>query len=259
MFLFRPAIAGFCVLAAINITSACAAPAVLPSAADPSAALAEELTMASGHYAPDMELFGKGPLATTLRQMLGDRYATFMQNMQVAGPLQPTGDRLFMIGNKQHEGDSRLAWLLTDRQGRNITVGLLNPGRVEIYTTGHTPLAKPDDIRTLLANMNTVPPLCNPAQDLAPGMQLEWRGRLRPGEQCIYRVSLHRGEQVTARLEPAGTGLEMQVLDPHLAPAGPEQSWRVPDNDLYLVQVARPSHATEDGPRTFSMNISAQP
>lgn len=215
--------------------------------------------MASGHYAPDTDLFGKGPLATALRQMLGDRYATFVQNMQVAGPLQPAGDALFMTGNRQHEGGSRMAWLLTDRQGRNMTVGLLNPGRVEIYTTGPTPLAKPDDIRTLLENMNTVPPLCNPAQDLAPGMKLEWRGQLRPGAQCIYRVGLHRGEQVTVRLEPAGSGLEMRVLDPHPGPAGPMQSWSVPDNDLYLVQVTRPSHATAGGPRAFSMSISAQP
>lgn len=259
MFLARPVVASFCAFAAIGIASACAAPAVPPPAADPSASLAEELTMASGHYAPDTELFGKGPLATTLQQMLGARYATFVQNMQVAGPLQPMGDTLFMTGNRQHEGGSRIAWLLTDPQGCNMTVGLLNPGQVEIYTLGSTPLAKPVDVRTLLENMNTVPPLCNPAQDLAPGMRLEWRGQLRPGGHCIYRVGLHRGERVTTRLKPAGTGLEMQVLDPHLAPAGPVQSWNVPDDDLYLVQVTRSPHPAAGGPRAFSLGMDAQP
>lgn len=215
--------------------------------------------MASGHYAPDTGLFDTGPLATTLRQLLGGRYATFVQNMQVAGPLQPMGDTLFMTGNRQHEGGSRIAWLLTDRQGRNMTVGLLNPGRVEIYTLGSTPPARPADIRTLLENLDTVPPLCNPAQDLAPGMRLEWRGQLRPGAQCIYRVGLHRGEQVTARLEPAGTGLQMQVLDPRHAPAAAVQSWSVPDDDLYLVQVTRPQHPTAGGSRAFSLGMSAQP
>ena len=258
MSLSRYVVAGFSAFAAIGIASAHAAPAVPPPAADPSASLAEELTMASGHYAPATELFDKGPLATTLRQLLGPRYATFVRNMQVAGPLQPAGDRLFMTGNRQHEGGSRTAWLLADQQGRNMTVGLLNPGRVEIYSIGPTPIAKPVDIRTLLENMNAVPPLCNTAQDLAPGMRLEWHGQLRPGMSCIYRVGLHRGEQITARLEPTGTTLALQVIDPHHDPAGPVQSWSVPDDDLYLVQVTRPSHATAGG-RAFSLGISAQP
>ncbi|GBQ16611.1 hypothetical protein CFR78_01910 [Komagataeibacter rhaeticus] len=252
---FRLFLCGLSGLLALGASTALAAPQA------PDTALARELAMTAGQYAPDTGLFEKGPLATRLRQELGARYATFLSNMEVAGPLQPAGDLLFITGNRQHEGGSRIAWLLTDRQGVNMTVGILDPGRLDLLTTGPTPLTKPADIRAMLENMGVVAPLCNPAQDLAPGRRLHWHARMGQDTTCIYRVGLHRGEQVTARLEPAASGLDMRVIDPHPATAmtGPVQSWYVPEDDLYLVQVTQRPQAKAGGARAFSLSISARP
>lgn len=240
----------FCLLALL---------AAAPAHAGPDTALARELAAATGHYAPDTDLFGTGPLATILKQALGARYGSFIRNMEVAGPLEATGDILFMTGNRRHEGGSRIAWLLIDRTGRNMTVGLLDPGTLSLDTTGPIPLTKPADVRTLIENLGTVPPLCNPPQDLPPGGRLDWRGMVEAGKTCVYRIGLHQGERVVARLDAPGTGLELRVMDPHLDHVGVTLSWTVPRDDLYLLEVApRPDTTMQEG-RAFRLSVTARP
>ncbi|GBQ61174.1 hypothetical protein CFR76_07610 [Komagataeibacter swingsii] len=212
--------------------------AAAPARAAPDTALGRELAAATGHYAPETDLFGQGPLATIVKRKLGAQYDSFIQNMEVAGPLEAAGDVLFITGNRRHEGGSRNAWLLIDRAGRNMTIGLLNPGALSLYTTGPVPLAKPADVRTLIENLDAAPPFCNQPQDLPPGGRLDWQGTLEAGGTCVYRIGLHQGEQVTARLDAPGNGLELRVIDPHQGHGGVTRSWTVPRDDLYLVSVA---------------------
>ncbi|ARW17715.1 hypothetical protein [Komagataeibacter europaeus] len=231
----------------------------VPAHADSDTALGRELAAATGHYAPDTHLFEKGPLATIVKRKLGARYGSFIQNMEVAGPLEAEGDTLFITGNRRHEGGSSIAWLLADRTGRNMTVGILNPGTLSLYTTGPVAPTKPADVRTLIENLDTAPPLCNGPQDLSPGGRLDWQGRLEPGGTCVYRISLHQGEQVTAQLDTPDKGLALRIIDPHLGHAGTVQSWTVPHDDLYLVEVAPRSDATVRKRRAFHLRIDASP
>ncbi|GCE91296.1 hypothetical protein [Komagataeibacter diospyri] len=230
-----------------------------PAHADPDTALGRELASAIGHYAPDTDLFGKGPLATVVKQALGAQYDSFIRNMEVAGPLEAAGDVLFITGNRRHEGGSRTAWLLIDRGGRNMTVGLLNPGMLSLYTIGPVPLTKPADVRTLIENLDADPPFCNQPQDLPPGGRLNWQGMLEAGGTCVYRIGLHQGEQVTARLDAPANGLELRVIDPHMNHAGVTWSWTVPRDDLYLVEVAPRPDATVQKGRAFRLGISTHP
>ncbi|GAB6967640.1 hypothetical protein JCM25156A_16770 [Komagataeibacter kakiaceti JCM 25156] len=200
-------------------------------------ALAAQLAAASGRYATDTNLFAAGPLSIVLKQELGPQYADFVRNMQVASPLQPVGDIMFMTGNRQHEGGSSIAWLLVDRTGHNMTAGMVNPGQLSIYGFGPTPITKPGDVRTLLENMGNVPPFCNPPQDLPPGATLQWRATLEHGATCIYRIGLHRGEKVTARLEATQGNPVLRVIDPRLAQPGDAQAWLVLHDDLYLLEI----------------------
>nr|WP_227672733.1 hypothetical protein [Komagataeibacter sp. FXV3] len=231
----------------------------VPAHADSDTALGHELAAATGHYAPDTHLFEKGPLATIVKQELGARYGSFIQNMEVAGPLEAAGDTLFITGNRRHEGGSSIAWLLVDRAGRNMTVGILNPGTLALYTTGPVALTKPADVRTLIENLDTVPPLCNRPQDLSPGGRLDWQGMLEPGGTCVYRIGLQQGERVTARLDTPDNGLEMRVIDPHPDHAGTMQSWTVPHDDLYLVEVAPRLDVTVRKRHAFHLRISTSP
>ncbi len=244
----------------LSLTSLLALCAVTnrPAHAAPDTALEQELAAATGHYAADSNLLGTGPLADILKQELGAQYGSFIQNMQVAGPLTAAGDVLFMTGNKPHAGGSSIAWLVLDRSGRDMTAGILNPGQLSLYTTGTTPVTKPADVRTLLENQNMAPPLCNQPQDLAQGARLEWRATLEHGATCVYRLGLHRGEQVTARLKSRHDDLSLRVMDPHIEPAANKLSWTVPQDDLYLVQVTLRPGATVQKAQPYRLTITAR-
>lgn len=216
-------------------------------------ALADQLAAASGHYATDTNLFGAGPLSIVLKQELGAQYDSFVQNMQVAGPLQPVGDILFMTGNRQHAGADSIAWLLVDRTGHNMTVGILNPGHLSLYGFGPTPITKPRDVRTMLENMQNVPPFCNPPQDLQAGAQIQLQATLHHGATCVYRLGLHKGEKVTARLDAKPGNAVLRLIDPRLVQNSDAQAWLVLHDDLYLLQVEPGPDGQAEQPFTLTV------
>lgn len=106
-----------------------------------------------GRYPADIGLYRTGAVAEALQQLLGEKFAVFLQNMQVSGPL--SRDRLlFVSGNKPHEGGSEMAYLLLDPPSRQLEVGLIEQGRLTVYRSGPA-LYRPAEISSMLADLDS--------------------------------------------------------------------------------------------------------
>lgn len=115
----------------------------------------QELENRVGSYPAEIGLYQTGVVADALRQLLGNKFAVFQQNMQVSGPLS-RDQLLFVSGNKPHEGGSEMAYLLLDSPSRQLEVGLIEQGRLTVYRSGPA-LYRPAEISTMLGNISPQP------------------------------------------------------------------------------------------------------
>lgn len=105
-----------------------------------------------GKYPHDFLLFDDSAISHDLERMLGSRLSTFKQNMQVSGPLQKDGDTLYVVGNRPHEGGTDVAYLLISPATRSLEAGLLERAHLSIFRFGSAEIAKPEDVKNLIAN-----------------------------------------------------------------------------------------------------------
>ncbi|HVI99135.1 MAG TPA: hypothetical protein VM657_08725 [Sphingomonas sp.] len=105
-----------------------------------------------GQYPRDSGLFESSVIAGDLKALLGDKLATFMQDMEVQGPLAEEKGVLWTSGNKTHQGGIDAAYLLIDPATRQLEVGLWENGVLQTYASPGAPLTKPADVETLIAN-----------------------------------------------------------------------------------------------------------
>ncbi|WP_298912401.1 hypothetical protein [uncultured Algimonas sp.] len=105
-----------------------------------------------GGYPNNNALFDDSAISDTLRTLLGDRMTTLETNMQTAGPLQREGSVYYTSGNKAHQGGTDAAYLLIDRTRQDLEVGLWTDGELSVYKTDGADIAKPEDIRVMIAN-----------------------------------------------------------------------------------------------------------
>lgn len=109
------------------------------------------LDAAVGKYPADLKLFEQSVLVAPLKSLLGDDFDDFVENMSVAGPLSRDGV-LYATGNKPHEGGSDAAYLLVDPKAEKLEVGLWEDGKFKSYTSPGALLARPKDVKTMIAN-----------------------------------------------------------------------------------------------------------
>lgn len=133
------------------------APAPAPEAAPAPAPAAPPADWASldglvGKYPPESRIFEDSAVAPQLKTLLGPKLDVLKTNTQTSGPLQKEGGIYYLTGNKQHEGGSNEAYVLIDPATKALEVGLREDGKLTVYTTSVTKIAKPKDVQTMLAN-----------------------------------------------------------------------------------------------------------
>ncbi len=112
----------------------------------------QQLEKQVGKYPTETSLYSKGMVAERLRALLGDKLSVFNANMQVSSPLQKDGV-YYASGNKPHESGSEMAYLLLDPGSKEMEVGLVENGKLTVYRDGKTEIARPQDIRNMLSNL----------------------------------------------------------------------------------------------------------
>lgn len=105
-----------------------------------------------GKYPAESGLLDKSAIAGDLRSLLGEKLAVLRINTETNSPLLRENSVLYMSGNKTHEGGMEAAYLLIDPKARALEVGLWEKGKLSTYKTAGAKMAKPKDIRNMIAN-----------------------------------------------------------------------------------------------------------
>lgn len=116
----------------------------------------ENLDKAVGRYPADVQLYENSAIAVSLKELLGDDFDDFVENMRVSGPISEDGV-LYVTGNKPHEGGSDAAYLLIEPVKRQLEVGIWEDGKFKAYNTPGALLIRPDNVRQMITNMRTEP------------------------------------------------------------------------------------------------------
>lgn len=75
-----------------------------------------------------------GVLAQRLKTLMGHQYDTLLNNLQALGPLEPSADLLYVMGNRQHQGGEEMAAVVIDPVRNGLRVWLLSEGRQTVFT-----------------------------------------------------------------------------------------------------------------------------
>jgi hypothetical protein len=122
------------------------------------------------HWAADLVA-----LAGRLRALLGERFATFVENTGVQSPLLEEDGILYVTGNKQHSGGTDAAALVADLRRDAIWVWLLTGGESEACLDRDVEVELPADVRIVLENAEPAP---------APPEDEEGLGEHEPDEEA---------------------------------------------------------------------------
>ena len=106
-----------------------------------------------GKYPPDVKLWETEPLNTRLKALLGPQHATFLVNMETAGPLARYGDVVWTSGNKAHEGGSDAALLLAETKADILEVHLLSKGKLAHRAERGAAIPLEGDAKTVMGNL----------------------------------------------------------------------------------------------------------
>lgn len=104
-----------------------------------------------GKYQGDFDLFGVGPIAADLKQLLGKQLEVLRRNLNVASPLAREGQVYYLSGNAPHRGGEDMAYVLIDATRHAVQVGLWEHGKLRVYAPTSGRIAAPAGIRKLLA------------------------------------------------------------------------------------------------------------
>lgn len=111
------------------------------------------LATLEGEYQGGFDAFGAGPVAATLRSLMGPKLGTLEANLRVAGPLNREGGIYYFSGNAPHQGGEDQAYVLIDPRRRAVQVGLWERGSLKVYLAGSkTRLPLPRDVAAMVAN-----------------------------------------------------------------------------------------------------------
>lgn len=119
-----------------------------------------------GRYPRDVDLWNREPLAGRLHTLLDERFATFVANTEVQGPLLEEDGILYVTGNKAHSGGSDAAALVMDLRRDAVWVWLLADGEAEAFLDRDVEVELPADVRIVLQNADVS--LEPPPADEAP-------------------------------------------------------------------------------------------
>ena len=97
-----------------------------------------------------------GVLAERLKTLMGHQYDTLLKNLQTLGPLEPSADLLYVMGNRQHQGGEEMAAVVIDPVRNGLRVWLLSEGRQTVFTdVDGADIPWPSAVQSMLRNIVT--------------------------------------------------------------------------------------------------------
>ncbi len=108
-----------------------------------------------GQYPHDIDLWNTQPLNTRLHALLGEQYPTFIDNMEVQGPLETFDGAVWTSGNRAHQGGIEAAVLLVDTRTDALEVYLLTGHRLWHHAEREPRIALQGDAATMVGNLRT--------------------------------------------------------------------------------------------------------
>lgn len=107
-----------------------------------------------GRYPYDVDLWNTQPLNARLQALLGEQYPTFVDNMEVQGPLEAYGDGVvWTSGNKAHQGGIESAMLLADTRSGALEVYLLTGQKLWHHAEREPRIELQGDAATMVGNL----------------------------------------------------------------------------------------------------------
>lgn len=122
-----------------------------PAAADPQLAW-NQLQAQVGQYQNQAPFLQQGLMAERMQHLLGTHYEAFLQNLQVAGPLQKQGSVYYITGNRQHDGGNNAAAVALDAHSNKMRIWWLQDGQPRVVQDAGTAFPWPRDVNTLINN-----------------------------------------------------------------------------------------------------------
>ena len=121
------------------------------TAADPQLAW-NQLQAQVGLYQNQAPFLQQGLMAERMQHLLGTHYEAFLQNLQVAGPLQKQGAVYYITGNRQHDGGNNAAAVALDAQSNKMRIWWLQDGQPRVVQEAGTAFRWPQEVNTLINN-----------------------------------------------------------------------------------------------------------
>lgn len=116
-----------------------------------------ELRRHLGQYPRDIDLWGHPLLAQRILALLGNRHATFLENIRVQGPLSEENGLLFVTGNKPHKGGVDMAAFIVDPVNDKIQIWLASGGKAESFSEADPALADPPSVAAFKTSLAPKP------------------------------------------------------------------------------------------------------
>jgi len=115
----------------------------------------DELDRYAGTY-PDAAVLWRSPLlAPRLEALLGPKFETFVENVQVRTPVMKDGGVFYVTGNKPHQGGLNNAVFLADPESDTIVVILVVNGVREDFKEHGRDIPLPAEVVTTLGNLRS--------------------------------------------------------------------------------------------------------
>ena len=92
------------------------------------------------------------PLNARLKVLLGDSHPTFLENIQVVGPVAEEEGSIYLMGNKPHQGGIDSAVIVADTINDNIKVWLLRGGNITEFVEKDQFVKLPNEAVMYIAN-----------------------------------------------------------------------------------------------------------
>ncbi len=130
------------------------APASEASTPASTASTLQDLDKSVGTYPGDNSYLVSGVLAERLKALLGeDTYKLVLQNLEVASPLSRDGERLFITGNRAHQGGEEMAAIVVDPAQNAVRVWLSTEGKSQVFQDpAQVEVPWPADVQTMISN-----------------------------------------------------------------------------------------------------------
>ncbi|CAM4161767.1 Lipoprotein [Comamonas aquatilis] len=105
------------------------------------------------YHSEGLDYLKEGVLAKRLKALLGEQYATLLENLGTSGPLEQHGQLLSLTGNRPHQGGDESAAIVIDPARNGLRVWLQHQGQQTVFTDVEgDAIAWPEPVQVFMDN-----------------------------------------------------------------------------------------------------------